>query len=109
MAGGVLLSLSSVALAPQEAYAQVIWGPLVIDHNNSKKADSGPSVICDSVPEREQNKPSMNPLVWKVTPDNEPTNPSPNQVIWEVIADDDISPEPPAEASRKPFDQQLTP
>ena len=55
MAGGVLLASSSVALAlaPQEAKAQVTWEPLVIDHNNSKKAGTAPSVIWDSVPDRE--------------------------------------------------------
>ena len=107
MAGGMLLALSSVALAPQEAHAQVIWEPLMIDHNNSKEADAAPSGIWDSVPEHEQNKPSMTPLVWEVIPDNEQNNPSLNQVIWQVIADDEVSPEPPAESSRKPFDQQL--
>ena len=90
MAGGVLLALSSVALAPREAHAQVIWEPLLMDHSSSKQADAAPPVIWDAVPEREQSKQSMNPVVWEVIPDNEPTNPSLNQVIWQVIADDEV-------------------
>ena len=109
MAGGVLLALSSVALAPREANAQVIWEPLLIDHNSSKEADAAPSVIWDAVPERELNNPSMNPVVWEVIPDNEQTNPSLNRLVWEVIADDERSPQPPKEASKEPTNQQLTP
>ena len=108
MAGGMFLALSSVALASEEAHAQVIWEPLVIDHNNSKEADAAPSGIWDSVPERQQNKPPITPLVWEVIPDNEQNNLSLNQIIWQVIADDEVSPNPPAEASRKLFDQHLT-
>ena len=109
MAGGVILALSSVALAPRETHAQVIWEPLLIDHNSSKESDAAPSVIWDVVPEREQNKQSMNPVVWEVIPENEQTNPSLNRLVWEVIADDERSPQPPKEASKEPTNQQLTP
>ena len=105
--GGLLLFLSTTFLAPRKAHAEALWEPLAIDNNSSKEAEDVPSVIWDSVPQHEQNKPSMNPLVWEVIPDNEQTNPSLNQLIWQVITDDEVSPEPPAEASRKPFDQQL--
>lgn len=107
MAGGVLLALSSAALAPREANSQMIWEQLVIDHNIPKEADAAPSVIWDSVPEREQNKQYMRPLVWEVIPDNEKTNLSPNQVIWQVITDDERSIEPYKEDFKKPSNQQL--
>ena len=109
IAGGVFFSQITFALTPLEVQSQVIWEPLVINSNKSAESDAAQSVIWHSVPESEQNNQSISPLVWEVIPDSEQNNQSISPLVWEVIADDERSPEPPTEASREPFDQQLTP